>query len=442
MKKTRENKNKNTRLKDLNSQKAITLIALVVTIVVLLILAGVSLSLVLGENGIINKAKEAGDKYGEATKNEQLELEKVDEWLEENTGSLYKPMITKWNIEAGNEVTIYLYYPMNYDNPVENTTNVTIDWGDNEKETYTKDKLKYNGLLGYVTHTYQNSNSETVIEILGECNTINTYSPQLISIEDWGYTGSSYYDFRSCDNLTTIASPRSNTFKNVISFDNTFSRCSNLTTIPADLFANCPQVTNFKMTFSKCTSITTIPEDLFANCTQVTNFYNAFSECTSLTTIPADLFANCTQVTSFNGIFDGCTGLTNIPENLFANCTQVTNFEMTFSKCTSITTIPENLFANCTQATNFCSTFASCSNLISIPADLFANCTQVTNFNSTFNGCTNLTGEAITLWERVENGAGNGYQGNPDGGGCYYGCTKLTNYDVIPEYWKSVIAPS
>ena len=86
MKKTRENKKKNTRIKDLNSQKAITLIALVVTIVVLLILAGVSLSLVLGDNGIIRKAKEGRDKYAEATKNEQSELNKVDEWLEENIG--------------------------------------------------------------------------------------------------------------------------------------------------------------------------------------------------------------------------------------------------------------------------------------------------------------------------------------------------------------------
>ncbi len=86
MKKTRENKKNNESLKSINSQRAITLIALVVTIVVLLILAGVSLSLVLGENGIINKAKEAGDKYGEAYENEQSELNKVDEWLEENIG--------------------------------------------------------------------------------------------------------------------------------------------------------------------------------------------------------------------------------------------------------------------------------------------------------------------------------------------------------------------
>ena len=39
-------------------EKGITLVALVVTIVVLLILAGVSISLVIGQNGMITKAKE------------------------------------------------------------------------------------------------------------------------------------------------------------------------------------------------------------------------------------------------------------------------------------------------------------------------------------------------------------------------------------------------
>lgn len=41
----------------LQSQKGITLVALVVTIIVLIILAGVSISLVLGDNGIVTKAK-------------------------------------------------------------------------------------------------------------------------------------------------------------------------------------------------------------------------------------------------------------------------------------------------------------------------------------------------------------------------------------------------
>ena len=43
----------------LKNKKGITLVALVVTIVVLLILAGVSINLVLGNNGIIVKAREA-----------------------------------------------------------------------------------------------------------------------------------------------------------------------------------------------------------------------------------------------------------------------------------------------------------------------------------------------------------------------------------------------
>ena len=46
-------------LKKYKSERAITLIALVVTIIILIILAGVSINLVLGDNGIITKAKEA-----------------------------------------------------------------------------------------------------------------------------------------------------------------------------------------------------------------------------------------------------------------------------------------------------------------------------------------------------------------------------------------------
>ena len=42
-----------------NNQKGITLIALVVTIIVLLILAGVSIAMLTGQNGILNRASEA-----------------------------------------------------------------------------------------------------------------------------------------------------------------------------------------------------------------------------------------------------------------------------------------------------------------------------------------------------------------------------------------------
>ena len=54
----------------MKNNKGITLVALVVTIVVLLILAGVSINLVLGNNGIIAKAKDAETKSAEASQND------------------------------------------------------------------------------------------------------------------------------------------------------------------------------------------------------------------------------------------------------------------------------------------------------------------------------------------------------------------------------------
>ena len=58
--------------------KGITLIALVITIVILIILAGVAISLTIGENGIFNKAKYAKEEYKLAQAREELELEIID----------------------------------------------------------------------------------------------------------------------------------------------------------------------------------------------------------------------------------------------------------------------------------------------------------------------------------------------------------------------------
>ena len=48
------------------SQRGITLIALVITIIVLLILAGVTINLTLGENGILTTAQQAAKNYTDA----------------------------------------------------------------------------------------------------------------------------------------------------------------------------------------------------------------------------------------------------------------------------------------------------------------------------------------------------------------------------------------
>ena len=59
-------------------ENGITLVALVVTIVVLLILAGVSISLVLGQNGLVNRAKDAANATNTAATSENQAFEKYD----------------------------------------------------------------------------------------------------------------------------------------------------------------------------------------------------------------------------------------------------------------------------------------------------------------------------------------------------------------------------
>ena len=68
------------------NKRGITLIALVVTIVVLLILAGVSISMLTGENGIITQASKAKDETEQARVEELVDLA-VDSLIGENKGS-------------------------------------------------------------------------------------------------------------------------------------------------------------------------------------------------------------------------------------------------------------------------------------------------------------------------------------------------------------------
>lgn len=59
----------------LKNNKGITLIALVITIIVLLILAGVSIAMLTGKNGILNQASRAGDETNRAEVLERVNME-------------------------------------------------------------------------------------------------------------------------------------------------------------------------------------------------------------------------------------------------------------------------------------------------------------------------------------------------------------------------------
>ena len=71
--------------KNLKNQKGITLIALVVTIIILLILAGISIATLTGENGLLNKANVAKEESKKAEYKEELELIGQELQIEQKT---------------------------------------------------------------------------------------------------------------------------------------------------------------------------------------------------------------------------------------------------------------------------------------------------------------------------------------------------------------------
>ena len=89
------------------NKNGITLIALVVTIIVLIILAGVSINLLLGDNGIITKAIEAKEQQEIASIAEKLELvkapiqvEKIVVTIDDYLAELQKPGVVDFEING------------------------------------------------------------------------------------------------------------------------------------------------------------------------------------------------------------------------------------------------------------------------------------------------------------------------------------------------------
>ena len=390
----------------LQHNKGITLIALIVTIVVLLILAGVSIAVITGDNGVIKSANQAKTeqrggtvedrvavwKAGKATSeythretktedemlndliNDKLLFEdeidrenkkitigskEIDYSTGNGNGLKLEPdngkeeLILEYEVSAGD--TIELPYEDYTSHGGATEFNFQVNWGDGTTET----GITNSNISEKSKHQYQNAGTYD-IKIKGkyEClvgspDAMKTANyDKLKKVKQWGTTGLKYVAFNYCSNLNEIVSPTENSFINLISI------------------------------YLGYTSIQSIPEDLFANCPNVTNFYCAFEECRSLESIPANLFANCPNVTSFE------------------------------------------------------KTFYECSNLTGIPTNLFKNCKKVENFRETFYGCDSLTGNAPELWKRGTNSERNNYKGNPKGYGCFAGCGSLENYNEIPDYWK------
>ena len=135
--------------------KGITLVALVVTIVVLLILAGVSINLVLGNNGIITKAKEAAEKTAEAQEKEMTERNLLEQELENSLATpTPKPQPTD-----GVKIPAGFYYVGGT-----KTSGIVISDNENDKDKYRNKAVVGTDLLGnqyvWIPCTTDNTSSE------------------------------------------------------------------------------------------------------------------------------------------------------------------------------------------------------------------------------------------------------------------------------------------
>lgn len=135
--------------------KGITLVALVVTIVVLLILAGVSINSVLGENGIIKKAKEAAEKTAAAQEKEMIERNLLEQELENSLATpTPKPQPTD-----GVKIPAGFYYVGGT-----KTSGIVISDNENDKDKYKNKAVVGTDLLGnqyvWIPCTTDNTSSE------------------------------------------------------------------------------------------------------------------------------------------------------------------------------------------------------------------------------------------------------------------------------------------
>lgn len=72
--------------KELKKETGITLVALVITIIVLLILAGVAIATLSGRDNIISKAQKARDDYNTTSKEEEGKIGEYENAIKTYTG--------------------------------------------------------------------------------------------------------------------------------------------------------------------------------------------------------------------------------------------------------------------------------------------------------------------------------------------------------------------
>ena len=462
-------------------KNAITLLALVITIVIMLLLAGVAIQMTMGENGLIAKSKEAQKAQAKAELYDTAKLSYANLKVKATENGQPSPQAelalstteftNKYNI-VGDDVTdkkgTVIDTKANLLNVIQGTvaggfSSGTTSGTTTPAETWPKtvggvtipeedkDKMilklivKNDTEVDFTTYIdslmeidpieldYGNGEKENVTDLYNRNNkhyNVGEYILKLKNIKDFGMQENENYEIEILQWGRILEKNEENIIQipNVIKIyepepDRIPIEYINpkFTEIPEWLFSK--KVTSTVMSkFGSNNSIVSIPEGLFKNNVNVTTFSGTFDGCTGITNIPEGLFKNNVNIVSFDNVFGGCKGLTSIPESLFKNNVNATTFSGTFYDCKGLTSIPEGLFKNNVNVTEFGGIFSNCPGLISIPEGLFKNNVNVTSFEYTFYDCKGLTSIPEGLFKNNVKVTSFGYT--------FYDCKGLTS---IPE---------
>ena len=414
----------------IKQEKGITLIALVITIVVLLILAGVSINAIFSENGIINKAKDAQNKMNQATQNDLIGLNELDKLISSLTDKTTEETVPKIAMfDTGKKVRDKMYnlMPEGTISKFSYSCNVSIDAIEKYNGVPDLTKMTESNIVSlresnFPIYMWAEKSGKTEIRTInGETNLTeeNEYNKRVETgkIYWWSESDSVYLNsdsaqmFAGLPYLTNIDGLKDMKTDYVVNMSNMFySVGTQLSNIDALSGWNTSKVENmsdmfYRWSFTNTNSLSNVNALLNWDTSKVKNMSSMFAGNNELTDIEGLKKWNTSNVTDMHNMFgDGDSGgcaFTNLSAISNWNVKNVTNMTGMFYMCSELEDISEIWNWNITEIAQ--SMFLSCSNLktITIPS-------TITKISNAFEGCANLTKVKILATDATKFEVGSG----------------------------------
>ena len=171
-----QRKKLNSNAKLYKQEKGITLIALIVTIVIMLILAGITIKLAIDDNGVIDNAKEAKDQYEQAQADEDSGLNDISSEMRKYLDANRDKVTIKISKQPETEKAGAVLLTVESVEGITGTTATTEEEYNNFVDSFSEEQKKEIIRNGYIKIANENNPSanctsfQEVLELL-ECST-------------------------------------------------------------------------------------------------------------------------------------------------------------------------------------------------------------------------------------------------------------------------------